>query len=389
MSQELSSTPLTSSPAAASNPAAHDVELIGTVGVYLAGFGIFGVIWLDCELVVTRTSGGLVKFVTTGLPLTTSLLATIGLEREILSLRDTPNRLLELPAVAVATATGVTSRLNFSFFWDSARDMPMALAYKTSAQTDLELELSRQIRARLMAEAEVTAKSKELARINADLESFTAIVSHDLKAPLRHMRTLSAALTTDLLQRAATREIAQLADIEHQAQRMSNMLTALLDYASLGRKYEAIESCDTATLMRRIVSSMPRGAHAIDIAGQWPTIQTLCAPLDLVMRNLIDNALKHHDRAKGTIVVTGDDQPNALVMTFADDGPGIDPHHHESIFLPFRTLDVDHRAESTGLGLAMVRRMVDAVGGTITIQSDPARCRGTAFKVVWPKRIET
>ena len=125
--------------------------------------------------------------------MTDSILALIGLESEIAALR-------EQARTGARTASGrrrgtPTERakgLNFTFFWQpDRRTCRCCSPTAANSQTELELELSRQIRARLMAEAEISAKSKELARANADLESFAAIVSHDLKAPLRHMRHIA------------------------------------------------------------------------------------------------------------------------------------------------------------------------------------------------------
>ena len=136
----------------------------------LAQFGAFGIIWMRPDLTVEDTYGRLVDFVRTGVPVTDSVLPIIGLEGSILALAADPSRVLELPAVSVATDTQQIGKLNFTFVWNAHRNSPMAIAYKSSAQTEIEIELSKQIRARLMAEAEVTAKSKELARANTDLE---------------------------------------------------------------------------------------------------------------------------------------------------------------------------------------------------------------------------
>jgi signal transduction histidine kinase len=385
MSQKPLPTPPTASPAAPRDaPAAADRKIL-EAGKLLAEFGSFGVIWLDRDLAVEETFGRLVDFVTTGVPVTDSVLPVIGLEGSILALSADPRRVLELPAVSVATDTQQIGKLNFTFFWNTQRNCPMAIAYKSAAQTEIEIELSKQIRARLMAEAEVTAKSKELARANTDLESFAAIISHDLKAPLRHMRQLTETAfdKTNSIDDSKLRDI--LRDIEGQSRRMSHMLTALLDYSSLGRKYEAIEAVDTALLIAAVSDSLPESGHVIEISGSWPKLATLRAPLDLVLRNLLANALQHHDRENGHVLAHCDDQQVALVFKISDDGPGIDPRHHTSIFLPFRTVKTGNGSTSTGMGLAAVKRTAEAAGGSIAVTSDPARSRGATFTVTWPK----
>ena len=340
------------------------MRAIVEVGELISNFGFFGAIWLDCQLNVVDTFGRLVDFVVKGRALSDSIVPVIGLEDEILALEQQPGRVLELPAVGFATEKQDNRKLNFTFFWNSVRNQPMAIAYRSTSQTELEFELSKQIRARLMAEAEVMETSKALARANADLETFAAIVSHDLKAPLRHMRYMADSLAV----RTTEGEIsATLAGIKAQAERMSSMLTSLLAYSSIGRKYEALEALDTRRMISDIVSSLDQPGIKIAITGDWPVISTLKAPLELVLRNLIANALQHHDLPDGQVTVSCTDTASGLAITIADDGPGIDVKHHEAIFLPFRTLAPEGSASSTGMGLAMVRKTVEGAGGSIAI----------------------
>lgn len=353
-------------------------------GEIVSNFGFFGVVWLDQQLIVKDTYGQLVDFVIKGQPLSSSILPLIGLEDEIIGLRNQTSRVLELPAVGFATEDNDNRKLNFTFFWNSERDSPMAMAYRSPSQTELEFELSRQIRARLMAEAEALATSKALARANADLESFAAIVSHDLKAPLRHMRYLADAPAA---RRTEADMDKTLAGIKAQAERMSSMLSSLLTYSSIGRKEEAIEQVDSMALIQSIVQSLPQTGVGIHVDGDWPQIATLKAPLDLVLRNLISNAIQHHDLPNGLVRVSCSDTPAGLSILVSDDGPGIDSRHHDTIFLPFRTLAPEGSAASTGMGLAMVKKTVEGAGGKIAIKSAPHEHRGTTFTLLWPKSV--
>ena len=365
------------------NPALAEAALL------IASYGSFGIIWLDIDLRVTDRFGSLVDFANVGEPITDSVLALIGLEDEMRALANETGRILELPAVGVAKPDGDSKRLNFSILWQKGVKSILILVYRSASQTELEIELSRQIRARLMAEAETTAKSKELARANADLESFAEIISHDLKGPMRHMRRLAQDLAADpgTEDDAGLRQ--RLNEIEIQSQRMSQMLSALLDYSSLGRKYEAVEDADSKAMVDSIARSLPTSGIEVRITGDWPRLRTLATLLDLVIRNLIDNALKHHDQLQGTITVHSTDHPHNLILTVSDDGPGIDPKHHASVFLPFRTLRPTSVHQGAGMGLAMVKKIVEAAGGSITLSSDPALGRGAVFTVFWPKHIVT
>lgn len=387
MSKPHSPTLPTASPVAASDARAQSDREIVEACRHLAGIGLFGLIILDRQLSVASIYGKIVDFIAIGKPLIASFTPAVGLEDEILDLRHRPDTALELSAVSIATPTGADSKLNFTFFWNPTQDAPAVLVHDSASQTDISTELSRQIRARLMAEATVTAKSKELARANADLESFASIISHDLKAPLRHMRHLidDASARTEARGDAETRAL--LEKISGQSQRMSEMLSALLDYSTLGRKYEAIEPVDTRALVEAIKNSSPSAGHVITIAGDWPELMTLRAPLDLVIRNLVTNALQHHDRPHGKIVMACAEGEQALNISIEDDGPGIDPRYHQAIFLPFRTLGSGPRETASGMGLAAVKKTIATIHGSIAVTSDPATARGATFTVTWPKAL--
>lgn len=369
------------------SPSTPSDALVVAAAALIAEFGTFGLVWLDSDLIATQRFGRLVDFVQIGQPITDSVLAFIGLEDEIRGLFAKPGDLIELPAVGVAQADGEARRLNFSIMLQSGSNTVLVLVYRVASQTDLELELSRQIRARLMADAAVAAKSNELIRANADLESFASIVSHDLTGPMRHMRGLAQDLlgSTERADAAAMR--AKLGDVARQADRMARMLSGLLDYSSLGRKDQALEDVDTRALIDTVVGSLPTCGIAVKITGSWPTLVTLAAPLDLVLRNVIDNALKHHDTKQGSITVDCAEAAHALILTIADDGPGIEPKHHAAAFLPFRTLATNESGRGTGMGLALVKKTVETVGGSVSLASDPSRSRGVTFTIIWPKWI--
>lgn len=370
---------------AATEATARDGAILDVVSL-IEGLGLFGLLWLDADFRVRRAHGRIFDFVREGRPADESLPALIGLEAELSALRDQPERIIELPAISFATAEGLTDKFNLTFFWSAQENAIVALAYRSQAQSTLELELSRQIRARLMAEAEATALSRDLARANADLESFAAIISHDLKAPLRHMSQLACAA----IEKRLTTEDPDTALVEicAQAERMQHMLSRLFEFSMLGGKYDALEIVDTADLVQSIVKSFPESQIEIILEGEWPHLQTLRAPLDLSIRNLIANARQHHDRDTGLIRVACADSQDALVITISDDGPGVLREHQASIFLPFRTVGDVTDTHSTGMGLAMVDRAVTSVGGAVTIASDPDVERGATFAIQWPKLIE-
>ena len=114
-------------------------------------------------------------------------------------------------------------------------------------------------------------------------------------------------------------------------------------------------------------------------------MRTAPAPLEQVLRNLINNAVKHHDRDAGRIEVAC--TPNGSFNEFivSDDGPGIDPQYHEQVFRMFETLSPRDRVEGSGMGLAVIKKIVESYGGNINLRSDGGR--GTSFTFTWPKEF--
>jgi len=206
---------------------------------------------------------------------------------------------------------------------------------------------------------------------------------------MRALRSVTEQTLTALDNHDVDEAKRQLAWIRSQTGRMSAMLSSLLDYSSIGRKIEAIECVDTRTVAEAIKDSVPAaGGKTIAVTGTWPVIETLKAPLDLVLRNLVDNAIKHHDRQTGAVTLSCAEVQDALKITVTDDGPGIQPAHREAIFLPFRTLaPADTAVDGRGMGLALVKRTLENVGGGICIRAGAESQRGTTFEVTWPRTI--
>ncbi len=357
-------------------------------GRLLAERGVYGLVWIDEKLMVSAIFGRIVKNVEIGLPVTVSLPVLVGLETEICALRERDSGVLDVPAVSIVSADGAQPRVNLTIFWSAAERSFLLLMARTGARSELEIDLVRQMRARLMAEAEVSAKSRALERANADLEAFASIISHDLKSPVRRLRYMVDDLEASLPEAAQSHAAAQFDHLRAQSRRISDMLSALLEYSSVTRKSEVLEEVDSRALLQAIITSLgvPAGFE-IRIDGDWPVLFTFRAPLDLVLRNLVDNAVKHHDCPPGRISLAGRLDEAALTMVVTDDGPGIQPELREAVLLPFRRLDAARDVPGDGMGLALVKRTLDGVGGQMEITSPAPEGRGTTFTISWPRRV--
>ena len=226
----------------------------------------------------------------------------------------------------------------------------------------------------------------QLEQRNQELDSFVHIVSHDLKAPLRAVANLSKWIEEDLEDTltAATRRQMEL--LRGRVDRMSATIDGLLDYARIGRTTEAIELVAIAQLLAETIETLaPPPTFTIAIAHNLPKIQTKRMRLSQVFTNLVGNAIKHHDRADGLIHLGIAERPEFYEFAVSDDGPGISPEQHERVFEIFHAVNPQNRPDSTGIGLAIVKKIVEAEGGTIRLESQLGK--GTTFYFTWPKSL--
>jgi signal transduction histidine kinase len=363
-------------------PLADDSQL-ATVVARFAALGRIGVVWTNAALTVTRAYGALAAGVEIGAPVTAGLVVLIGQEERIEALRAAGRGVasLQLPNVAVVADDAPPVRVDITVLAEG-HDGYLVVIERVVSSGLAELLVEDEIRKRRIADA-------ELARINRQLEEFAYVISHDLKAPMRALRYYSGDIADALAADAPDLDAARTAaaNIQIATRRMSAMLVGLLEFSSVGRTSESISDVDTHALVEDIVaSSGRRDGLTIAVEGTWPTIRAAATPLDLVLRNLIDNAIKYHDLERGTVRVIGREVGRDLVMDIVDDGPGIPREWHKAIFDPFKRIDDEAHPESSGIGLALVKRTLEAEGGRIDVLSDAPAQRGTTFRVVWPRR---
>ena len=370
--------------------AARPDDLTTASAAFLIGRGFYGLVWLDPDLTVVARKGHLVDFVEIGKPIGLAVLQLYGLDAEIQALRRHPHRSIEYPNIAMASPDGTEPRLNFYLHWMDEAAKFLDIVARTTSQADLEAELESQSRRTAMAEADAAAKARELEKVNAELTEFAYVLSHDLRSPMRGLRFQAEDLNTALDGGDADRARDLIGGLLGQTRRMSQMLTDLLTYARIGRKPEAVQRTDTREMIEAIVRSLPRPPTLnVDVIGQWPALETVGAALDLVLRNLIDNAIKHHDTGNGLIAIEARPLATGIEIEVRDDGPGIALEHQQVVFQPFRKLrdDGDGDANSSGIGLALVRKTVDAASASLDLVSDPSVRRGATFRLVWPGSI--
>lgn len=228
-------------------------------------------------------------------------------------------------------------------------------------------------------EAEVNQRNEELGRVNRSLSEFTQVVSHDLRAPLRHIVALASFAREDAGDQLPDSIDSRLTQIEERVRAMSSLIDDLLDYARSGTLRTQATTADLQTLVADTVDLVgDRAGIEISIEADSGPVTTHAIPLSTCIRNLVDNAVKHHPGPEGTVTVQAWRQgPDLLMITVADDGDGIDAVNHERIFEPMQSL-----GQGTGLGLSTIKKIVEERGGSISLDSEPGR--GAAFTFAWP-----
>ncbi len=231
---------------------------------------------------------------------------------------------------------------------------------------------------------DLEAAKSELERSNSELDTFAYVASHDLKAPLRVIRNAASWLEQDLAEYLDedTRESMDL--LQSRVERMEQLLTDLLTHSRIGKEAQVVELISGAALMEQITGllSQPDG-FTISYDDDLARAQLCVTPLRNVLLNLISNAIKHHHRKDGTVHIGFCEDAEHFTFSIRDDGPGIAPEYHRKIFQMFQTLRPRDEVEGSGMGLAMVEKTVNTVGGTISLTSAPGE--GSCFCVTWPK----
>jgi PAS domain S-box-containing protein len=224
----------------------------------------------------------------------------------------------------------------------------------------------------------------ETRRANADLQEFTYVASHDLRSPLRGIADLVEWITDDLGAEPPGEVKRNLDRIGQRIVRMERLIDDLLSYAHAGRAATERSRVDLEAMVRGILEIQPApSAFAVELAIGVRPFQAIAAPLETALRNLLGNAIKHHDGVGGRLRVEARRDGYYCEIGVVDDGPGVPPQACERIFKLFQTLSTTERGNS-GIGLALTKRLIEVHGGRIELISPVAAGRGACFRFWWP-----
>ena len=250
------------------------------------------------------------------------------------------------------------------------------------------------------SKAELEAKNKELElsnerlneytrnleKSNRELDKFASVASHDLKAPLRAIGTLSDFIGDDLKEQLSGESKSHLATIKGCVRRMESLLDALLLYSKSDRKHLQYARVNTAAVLEKVVASLRTTRnYKLSISDHMPVLLADEQVLSSVFSNLLDNAIKFNDKPVAEISISARETTHDWVFSITDNGPGIDARYHDKIFVIFQTIHPRDEFESIGAGLAITRKIIENKGGRIDVISTPGE--GATFSFSLPKGI--
>jgi two-component system sensor kinase FixL len=242
----------------------------------------------------------------------------------------------------------------------------------------------RDITVRKLAEANNQRLLEELTSANEELTNFAYVVSHDLKTPLRGIGALADWIATDYADKFNDEGKEHMRLLIQRAHRMGAMIDGILQYSRVGRVREAVALIDLNRLLPEVIDLLapPPGIEILVEPG-LPQVVAEPTRLSQVFHNLLSNAIKYMGKPTGVVRIGYVDDGHEWRFFVADDGPGIDPRHFERIFQLFQTLAPRDRVESTGVGLALVKKIVEMYHGRVWVDSAPGA--GAAFCFTIPK----
>jgi PAS domain S-box-containing protein len=239
---------------------------------------------------------------------------------------------------------------------------------------------------RLNAELDerVKRRTARLELVNNELKEFAYVVSHDLKAPLRGISHLANWLVEDYAG-AFDEQGRQMVELMiGRVTRMDRLIDSILHYSRVGRIIEFDDAINVTVLVQSVLDLLALPDHLrITIEEDLPSVPGDPVRLGQVFQNLLSNAIKFMDRADGHITINCADGGSYWTFCVADNGPGIETKYHDKIFQIFQTLRPRDEQENTGIGLTLVKKIVELHGGKVWVESVPGQ--GSAFYFTLPK----
>jgi signal transduction histidine kinase len=232
---------------------------------------------------------------------------------------------------------------------------------------------------------ELEAAVNKLSLTNRDLADLTYVAAHDLKTPLRAIGSLASMMAQDYADKLDTEAKNLFGLLTGRSERINELLNALIEYTQIERMKCADEQVDINEVVKKAIKdvSVPANIEII-IADKLPVITCGKFHVARIFKNLIANAVKFMDKPEGRIEIARIDKEDFWAFSIKDNGPGIEHKYFAKIFRPFQTLNLKDEIETTGVGLALVKKIVDMYDGAVWVESEPGS--GSTFFFALPKQ---
>ncbi len=257
---------------------------------------------------------------------------------------------------------------------------------RTAELHQLNENLKGQIAKKEEAQKEQKKTLAKLAQSNAELENFAHVTSHDLKAPLRGISTIADWLLEDYAEKLDEEGQKNLNQLKQRAKKMNDLIDGILRYSKAGATKEAFEIIDLQQVVSDSVEELlERDNFTKTVEGVFPTVHYNRVLVEQVIQNLLSNAYKYSDPDAGDVKVSGHKTEQGWVVSVADNGMGIPETYREKVFEMFQTLESNSSTDSTGVGLAIVKKVVGGWGGNIWTEENASG--GAVFKFTIPSKL--
>jgi len=237
------------------------------------------------------------------------------------------------------------------------------------------------------SDQEPAVLEQENQRLREELSHFAYAVSHDLKAPLRGITLIAQWLCEDYGEKLGPEAKEQMALLQNRVNRMRDLIDGVLQYSRIGRIQEDLVAVNLNELLPMILDIVAPPTHIrITMDSNLPTITCERTRIIQVFQNLLSNAVKFMDKPQGEIHVGCAEATEHWQFRVVDNGPGIEAKHFQRIFRIFQTLQPKEEYEGAGVGLALVKKIVERHGGQVWVESEVGK--GSTFFFTFPKKSE-
>ncbi len=282
--------------------------------------------------------------------------------------------------VASISSEFIEDKEEQSLFKEVAGDIAFALhsieteKKRKKAEQDLE-DLNKQLQATV----------EKLTLANRELQHFAHIAAHDLKAPLRAIGTLADWISTDYADKFDEEGKREVELLVGRVARMSDMIDSILRYSEAGRVIKEKEKVNLNALIEEVIAGIaPPENISVTVENELPVLEGEKTHFMQVFQNLLSNAVKYMDKPIGQIKVGCTEENGFWKFSVADNGPGVEKEYFERIFEMFQTLLPRDEFEATGVGLSVVKKIVELYGGSVWIESEFGK--GSVFFFTLPNQ---